>query len=87
MKIKIHDHDTSHAGKRAGFLFNIVFGVGNEHEHGISRNLAADFADITAYLEAAAVIDGSFSRMNLTDTWPSTALSRLASPPVRWLRM
>lgn len=58
MKITIHDHDTSHAGKRAGFLFNIVFSVGNEHEFGFTRNLAADFADIAAYLKAANVIDG-----------------------------
>jgi hypothetical protein len=58
MKITIHDHNTSHAGKRAGFLFNIVFSVGNEHEFGFTRNLAADFADIAAYLVATGEVDG-----------------------------
>lgn len=58
MQITIHDHDTSHAGKRSGFLFNIVFSVGNEHEFGITRNIAADFSDIAAYLDAANAIDG-----------------------------
>jgi len=58
MQITIHDHDTSHTGKRAGFIFNIVFSVGNEAEFGITRNLAADFADIAAYLVATGEVGG-----------------------------
>jgi len=58
MKTTIHDHDVSHYGKGSGFLFNIVFSIGNEAEFGITRNLAADFSDIAAYLQAACIIDG-----------------------------
>jgi len=69
MQITIQDHDTSHYGKRSGFLFNIVFSVGNEAEFGITRNLATSFSDIAAYLQAACIIDGYDDRDDDGQIW------------------
>lgn len=53
MQITILDHDTSHAGKRAGFRFSATYELGGvEYEH------TFNFADFAAWLVAAGEFDG-----------------------------